>query len=300
MLKTKKLYMQMCHQAKDLRRITPDELKALQVHLLKMYKDIEAVCDRHGLTIMLAFGSVLGAVRHGGFIPWDDDLDVLMPRDDYDKFINLYADELPDNYITYAPDSKNGPIYRICKVVDSSTRLVPAGVEETGEPSQGVFIDVFPLEYITDNKWVNRYKKAVCMFLMYTASSVDQFKANSRSYRKLMSGSPSARFNYWFRMIWGFCFSFLKTSTWYNLCDRFCRSTKKTRFVDYVSANYRWKPKPLEMFLPVSKADFEDTSVYLPNQPVQFLEEVFGDWQRIPPESERWEHFVKKLELNQH
>lgn len=287
----------MCHEAKDLHRITPEELKALQSHLLKMYKDIEAVCDKHGLTVMLAFGSVLGAVRHGGFIPWDDDLDLLMPRKDYDKFINEYAKELPDNYIVYAPNSQNGPTYRFGKVIDKSTLLLSAGEELIPNRHQGIYIDIFPLEYITNNTWVNNIKKMVCMFLMYTASSVDQFKENSPSYRKLMSGNKAAKANYWFRMVWGGCFSFLKPTIWYNLCDKFCRNDKKTEFVDYVAANYQWKPKPINMFLPVRKTNFEGTVAYLPNQPVKFLETVFGNWQRVPPESERWEHFIKKIEL---
>ena len=97
--------MRMCHQSEELYVLTEDERHKLQAHLRKMYKEVERVCDRHGLTIMLADGSLLGAVRHSGFIPWDDDIDLNMPRKDYEEFINNYASELPSNYVVYAPNS---------------------------------------------------------------------------------------------------------------------------------------------------------------------------------------------------
>jgi lipopolysaccharide cholinephosphotransferase len=102
MFRTKDIYMQMCHQSDELHELTEEERIRLQAHLRKMYKDVEAVCLRHGLTVMLADGSVLGAIRHGGFIPWDDDIDLNMPRRDYEEFINTYASELPDHYKVFA------------------------------------------------------------------------------------------------------------------------------------------------------------------------------------------------------
>lgn len=112
MLSTKDLYMKACMQSKELHAMTDEERSRLQEHLRKMYLEIEKVCDRHNLRMCTGYGTVLGAIRHKGFIPWDDDMDLLMPREDYDKLINLYADELPENLKIYAPNSKNGPITR--------------------------------------------------------------------------------------------------------------------------------------------------------------------------------------------
>ena len=63
-----------------------------------MFVDIKRICDKHNLILMLSGGSALGAVRHKGFIPWDDDIDLMMPRDDYDKFIDLFEEELGEKY----------------------------------------------------------------------------------------------------------------------------------------------------------------------------------------------------------
>lgn len=292
------MYHQLCRESKDLHKITDEERKQLQSHLLKMYKDLEAVCDKHGITVMLAYGSVLGAIRHKGFIPWDDDLDVFMLRDDYDKFINEYANELPDNYIIYAPNSQNGPTYRFGKMIDKNTFLLSAGEELISNRHQGIYIDIFPLEYIGSNKFVNKTKRLISMFLMYTSSSVDQWEQKSPSYKRLMSGNSSAKFNYWFRQITGCLFSFLSSQAWYNLTDKFCHYKKKTQYVDKVTGDYRWVPMPLDMFVPTTEGSIDGTSVHLPHKPIDFLEFEYGDWQWIPPENERWEHYVKDIRFN--
>ena len=151
--------MQMCHQSDELHELTEEERIRLQTHLRKMYKDVEAVCLRHGLTVMLADGSVLGAIRHGGFIPWDDDIDLNMPRRDYEEFINTYASELPDHYKVFAPNSVNGPISNFAKVVDLNTEIIGPG-EENSSVCHGISLDIFPLEGIAPNrKLYNKYKK---------------------------------------------------------------------------------------------------------------------------------------------
>ena len=73
----------------SVRHLSDEELEKLKHVLLEIYLDIQAVCDKYGLVCMLLGGSALGAVRHKGFIPWDDDLDIGMPRDDYEIFIIL-------------------------------------------------------------------------------------------------------------------------------------------------------------------------------------------------------------------
>ena len=74
--------------------------------LLEMYSDILRVCEKYNIRVMLGGGSALGAVRHGGFIPWDDDLDLIMPREDYNKFISVFDKELSDLYEITSPNSK--------------------------------------------------------------------------------------------------------------------------------------------------------------------------------------------------
>ena len=290
--------MRMCHQSKEIHVLTEDERTKLQAHLRKMYQEVEAVCNRHGLTVMLADGSVLGAVRHGGFIPWDDDIDLNMPRRDYEELINTYASELPNHYRVYAPNSINGPIANFAKVVDMNTEIILPG-EESSTMSHGISIDIFPLEGIDPNcKLYNKLMKYCSMALIYIIGSVTQYSNHSKLYRRLMSGSLAARFNYWFRELIGFFFSFFSRVEWQNMFDSFVRNTEETGFVHRPSDIYKWEPIPMDVYLPVKRTKFDDITAFIPNKPEFLLEYDYGDWHYIPQTEEIWNHFLLSIKFS--
>lgn len=290
--------MRMCHQSKEIHVLTEDERTKLQAHLRKMYQEVEAVCNRHGLIVMLADGSVLGAIRHGGFIPWDDDIDLNMPRRDYEEFINTYSSELPGHYRVYAPNSINGPIANFAKVVDMNTEIILPG-EENSTMSHGISIDIFPLEGIDPHrKLYNIFMKYCSMALIYIIGSVTQYSNHSRLYRRLMSGSFAARFNYWFREFIGFLFSFLSRVKWQNIFDSFVRNTEDTGYVHRPSDIYKWEPIPMDVYLPVKRTKFDDITAYIPNNPEFLLEYDYGDWHYIPQTEEIWNHFLLSIKFS--
>ena len=93
-MKEKKTYkVMMSNMAQDsaiVRELSEEEQRSLKSCVLEMFQDVLAVCKQHNISIMLGGGSALGSVRHQGFIPWDDDLDLLMPRRDYDRFASVF------------------------------------------------------------------------------------------------------------------------------------------------------------------------------------------------------------------
>lgn len=296
MLRTRHIYLEMCRKSPLLHRVTDEERQKMQAHLKKMYQDIEKVCDQHNLTVMLAYGSALGAIRHHGFIPWDDDLDLFMPRKDYERFINDFANELPANYIVYGPNSKNGPTYRFSKVIDKDTEHIAPG-EENLDSIHGIYVDIFPLDNVEKKPLLNKFRKAIGMFLMYTATSVSQYESKSHIYKQLMSGSKESKINYWFRQTWGFLFSFCSSRNWYNVTDRFCRNTRDTGYVDSLMDEYSWNPIPADMFFPPVRTKFEDIEAYVPHRATDFLKLKFGNWQELPPEDKREQHFTLSLKI---
>ena len=300
MLSTKDIYMKACMQSTDLHVMTKEERTQLQAHLRMMYLEIEKVCDRHGLKMCTGYGTVLGALRHGGFIPWDDDLDLLMPRADYDKLINKYADELPTYLRIYAPNSKWGPITRFAKVVDIRTRFLNPGASD--DESNGIFIDIFPVENTTENVLHIKLRRWWAMFLMVVASSVRQYNTKDECYKNLMYSAPAGKRTYLIRNLIGMIFSYRTYESWNNMLDRFNQQNKYTGFTAVPSGESgKWRyfmPIEESLYYPAKRMKFDDIEIYVPNQAERHCEIEYGDWHRIPPIDDRWQHFIKKIKFN--
>lgn len=121
-----------------LRKISDKELKNIELDILKY---IKFICDKEGLDYYLAYGTLLGAVRHKGFIPWDDDIDIFMPRKDYERLLNL---DLSSEYKILSCRNTLDYIYEFAKIVDTHTVLKECNVQNIKE--LGVYVDIFPLD----------------------------------------------------------------------------------------------------------------------------------------------------------
>jgi len=128
-----------------MRKITDiHELRNIQMGILD---DVHTYCVQHGLHYSLSSGTLIGAVRHKGYIPWDDDIDIYMLRQDYEKFLENYHDE-KGTYRVLNPKREQHYYYTFAKVVDQRTKMVE---KETAGYEIGVYIDVFPVDYVTDD-----------------------------------------------------------------------------------------------------------------------------------------------------
>ena len=123
--------------------INVEELKQIQLDILNF---VDGYCKKNNLKYYLAYGTLLGAVRHKGYIPWDDDIDILMFREDYEKFVTTFKDE---RYKVFATEVNDKYPYPFAKVGDTTTYFE----EEIKDViDTGVNIDVFPLDYLPEDK----------------------------------------------------------------------------------------------------------------------------------------------------
>lgn len=139
----------------NMKELTLEEIKEIELGILVKFDEI---CRENNLEYSLAYGTMLGAVRHHGFIPWDDDIDVFMKRDDYEKFLKLkYQDEKFE--VKSYRYSKNY-YYPFSKMIDKSTYLCESW---RAEKDMGVYIDIFPLDYcdMLNDKELKRIEKSV-------------------------------------------------------------------------------------------------------------------------------------------
>ena len=126
-------------------------MNRLQQKILDLLKNFISICQKNGLTYFLVCGSALGAVKYKGFIPWDDDIDVGMPRKDYDIFVNKAQELLPENIFlqNYRTDKEFPHVFS--KLRDSSTTLIEKGVAHLNM-HHGIYIDVFPIDGYPQDK----------------------------------------------------------------------------------------------------------------------------------------------------
>lgn len=147
--------------------LTLDEMKAYELHILRTF---HAFCEANGLTYFLAGGTLLGAIRHKGFIPWDDDIDVMMPRPDAMKLLALAKDGLTEDLKldTWYLDKKSTST--MIKIVD--TRTAAVFEDAVVQPGYGVWIDVFVADGVPDDPRQNRrdFRKTRLLMDLLTAS----------------------------------------------------------------------------------------------------------------------------------
>lgn len=139
------------------KEIPIEEIKELLVTALQSFHDF---CEENGLRYYLCGGTLLGAIREKGFIPWDDDVDVFMPRPDYMRFIELTRNGLSARYRVHSHYHDRNYTFPFVKISDCSTRAV--GVKKVVEEDLGVFIDVFPIDGLPES----RNKMRVHMFYL--------------------------------------------------------------------------------------------------------------------------------------
>lgn len=140
------------------------EINELQKIQLSMLKDFDAVCQKHRISYQLFSGTALGAVRHKGFIPWDDDIDVVMLREDYERFFNSASKELDSNkYYVQREFSEHWPMF-FSKLRLNGTTYIEKYHSHDARIHQGIYIDIFPCDNLSDSRLMQK--------LQYIASKI--------------------------------------------------------------------------------------------------------------------------------
>lgn len=135
------------------------ELKEVRNIMMDILKDIDNFCNENHITYFLACGTLLGAIKYGGFIPWDDDIDIMMPRPDFEKFNKEYKNR---KYCVLTPNDGH---YFYSKVYDRNTIVYSKGIDQKKHKQIGVNIDVFPLDGIVNDEEIVKKQKANSDFL---------------------------------------------------------------------------------------------------------------------------------------
>ena len=264
----------------DTKRIDGMQLKRIELSIMQ---EIHSICQKEGFRYSLCGGSLLGAIRHGGFIPWDDDIDIFMPRPDYEAFID-YCMKNPVPFKILCNKSDKNYTYLFAKAVDPNTVLIENNCEMKAV-DLGVYVDVFPLDGLG-----NSYEEAMKKF-------------NESSFmRELL---VAVNWKKYFRS---------KTRRWYYEPVRFVfylisrlisgeklikKIEKKYDFqcfdhVEYVACicgSYRAKEVgPRRLFQEYTDVKFEDCSFKGLKDYDQYLKNIYGNYMQLPPKEKQVSH----------
>lgn len=267
-------------------------LRRLQLAELGILKDIDRVCREHSITYWLDSGTVLGAVRHGGFIPWDDDIDIGMPRDDYERFLGVAPMALGPRYCVTNPHTCSRQAAQFAKVMLAGTRFVTDESEEA-EFEQGIFVDVFPYDAVFVDSAAAKRQRRSCM-LWQTIS----YLYHSGNIVVPHKGLLGAAERFFCRAAHVFVKFFFNPD---SICSRFENAALAANNISnagglMVSAYASTGPFPREMLLPPSLIEFEGCFFMAPADARGYLKRVYGEkWNQLPPIDQRRNHAPKRL-----
>lgn len=280
--------------------LSEEDSKAQKALLLDMYKDIACLCDKHKLVYMLGGGTCLGAVRHKGYIPWDDDLDIMMPRTSYEMLIQLLAKgALGEKYEYDAPNAKKDCKNPFLKVYRKYTLDIEI-TSETAPGPKGIFIDVFPMDYAPNNHFLRKIKGALSDFLQAVCSCVLYTEYPSKRYKEFMMKTEDGKKRYRQRMFLGHLFGVIPHRKWVWWFDQLNAKSKKSNYLTVPTGrnHYVGETQLVDVFIPLQKGVFEGVKVNLPSNYDAYLTALYGNYMEVPPVEKRERHFVYKYSLN--
>lgn len=271
------------------RSYEPEVLERLHNIQLEILEDFIKVCDKYELIYFAVYGTAIGAVRHQGFIPWDDDIDVGMLRKDYDKFFEVFEQELGDKYTLLTPEIDDRYACTVTHIQRKGTRFISEASQDL-KCEQCIFMDIFPFDRVASEE--KEQKKQArntgflgkLLFLTGTAYPVIPLEGITGA----LAGCACKLIHYTLKLFQvspkTIYMKYLKEATAYNQDNT---SEYVTSF-EYAGC-IRDKIKEKELY-PLKKVKFEHLEVNVPANNDEFLRNVYGDYMQLPPEDKRVNH----------
>lgn len=265
-----------------------------QEHLARLHKmeldivlAIAEVCKKHDIAWFLCFGSALGAVRHGGFIPWDDDMDIAMMRPDYDRFLEIARTELPDDLRICIPGEEPGMAAGFAKVCKKGTRFYTQEIIDA-RFDQGIFVDVFCYDRISSDdalrdKQTKQTQRMKNMLFLYYSGNVNILEKQ---------GPVVSLYQLACKVVHPIIHALYNPDNLRRTYDTYARAASNEEGTGWASFHHSTgKRIPEDVFLPLTTASFDGHELPIPGDCDRFFVFLYGEsWRELPPPQQRTNH----------
>lgn len=274
--------------------INDEQLTKLKNENVELLQQLHDICVENDIKYSIAYGTMLGAVRHKGYIPWDDDLDVIMNRLDYNKFCKIIKERYDERFwVRNRETDRYCPLY-FGKFMKKGTVLTECQTE--GVPRKyGIFVDIFVLDYVPKNKLACNLKKKIYQLSIKTASLSCDFKYPSKTILERSKLNPQLKRYYKNRRILGFFASIMPLKLWTGLAQKIITTKKISEF--YWTGN-NLKKMPVNYMENLVEYEFEGRLFWGLASYDEYLVNNYGtNYMQLPPIESREKHMIIELKL---
>ncbi len=273
--------------------VVDEELTDVQRLTLHLLEHVISICEQENIRYYVGGGACIGVIRHGGFIPWDDDVDLSLPREDFERFV-AYVKEHPEQGYEIC-DRWSDPNWHfcMCQYVDSESEIE---IDLAAEKRKAhIWIDIFPIDGLPDNvvaRWIHVKRIMMTRYLIQVANVATQVDAHrKRPFVERLVLSLCTKLNLG---------AHIDSMAQMARLDRICKkySFYRQRFCGNMLGRYREREVvPCSYFGKPVKALFCNIEVDIPELVSDYLTALYGDYMTLPPENQRIAHNVRILRM---
>lgn len=276
--------------------LSEEQCQKLHVVLLEMLDDILATCRENNLKFILIGGTAIGALRHGGFIPWDDDIDIAMPRADLDKFTVIVREKWSGKYTMLHPQDRENFGRVIPKIRRNGTEY--RTILERDLTKCGVSIDIYPIENVYDSQLKLKFQGFMAMLLGFCLSCRRLYMG--RSWAKEISGGLSFKV----KCALGFLLSFASYEVWARWADNWhsrCKDETTRRVcVPTDGRHFFGEIFDREFLCDVKEIEFEGRTCWVPKAVDPYLRGIYGEYMTVPPKEKQVRNCYLSYDLGEY